>query len=289
MTPDAWLAQFMARERLPASYAAVVAEVAVPLAGRIAAAARSGGIVVGICGPQASGKSTLTAVLARLLERRGLKAAAISLDDLYLTRAERQELSRRVHPLLAVRGVPGTHDVALGVEMLRALRTPGTHERPVFEKARDDRRDRGAPFEGPADVVLFEGWCVGARAQPAEALAAPVNALEAAQDADGAWRRFVNAALAGPYQQLFGSLDLLVLLQAPSFEVVLGWRIEQERKLRERLAREGEGAGRAMSDEEVAAFIAHYERLTGWILAEMPARADVVVALDKARRPTLRA
>lgn len=289
MTPEPWLTQFMAQERLPDSYGTVVRDVALPLAERIAAAARSGGIVVGICGPQASGKSTLTAVLARLLERRGLKAAAISLDDLYLTRAERQELSRRVHPLLAVRGVPGTHDVSLGVEMLRALRTPGTHERPVFEKARDDRRDRGAPFEGPADVVLFEGWCVGARAQPAEALAAPVNALEAAQDADGAWRRFVNAALAGPYQQLFGSLDLLVLLQAPSFEVVLGWRIEQERKLRERLAREGEGAGRAMSDEEVAAFIAHYERLTGWILAEMPARADVVVALDKARRPTLRA
>ena len=289
MTPEPWLTQFMAQERLPDSYGTVVRDVALPLAERIAAAARPGGIVVGICGPQASGKSTLTAVLARLLERRGLKAAAISLDDLYLTRAERQDLAGRVHPLLAVRGVPGTHDVALGLEMLAALRRPGTHERPVFDKARDDRREHGAPFEGPADVVLFEGWCVGALAQPAELLDEPVNALEAQQDADGAWRRFVNAALAGPYQQLFGSLDLLVLLQAPSFEVVLGWRIEQERKLRERLAREGEGAGRAMSDEEVAAFIAHYERLTGWILAEMPARADVVVALDKARRPTLRA
>ncbi len=288
MTPEPWLTQFMAQERLPASYEAMVRDVAVPLADRVAAAARPGGIVVGVCGPQASGKSTLTAVLARLLEQRGLKTAAISLDDLYLTRAERQELAGQVHPLLAVRGVPGTHDVALGVEMLRALRTPGNHERPVFEKARDDRREHGAPFEGPADVVLFEGWCVGARAQPAEALAAPVNALEAQQDADGAWRRFVNAALAGPYQRLFGSLDLLVLLQAPSFEVVLGWRIEQERKLRERLAREGADAGRAMSDQEVAAFIAHYERLTDWILAEMPSRADVVVALDEARRPTLR-
>ena len=98
MTPDAWLAQFMARERLPASYAAVVAEVAVPLAGRIAAAARPGGIVVGICGSQASGKSTLTAVLAQLLEARGLRTAAISLDDLYLTRAERGDLAQRVHP-----------------------------------------------------------------------------------------------------------------------------------------------------------------------------------------------
>ena len=44
-----------------------------------------------------------------------------------------------------------------------------------------------------------------------------------------------------------------------------------------------------MSDEEVAAFIAHYERLTRWILEEMPGRADVVVALDAARRPRLQA
>lgn len=289
MTPETWLAEFMAQERLPDSYAQVVRDVAVPLADRIAAAARPGGIVVGICGPQASGKSTLTAVLARLLEARGLKAAAISLDDLYLTRAERQDLAEQAHPLLAVRGVPGTHDVALGLEMLAELRTPGLHERPVFEKARDDRREHGAPFEGPADVVLFEGWCVGARPLPAAALAAPVNGLEAQRDADGVWRSFVNAVLAGPYQQLFGALDLLVLLRAPSFEVVLGWRIEQERKLRERLAREGADASRAMSDAEVEGFIAHYERLTRWILEEMPGRADVVVALDAARRPRLQA
>lgn len=289
MTPEAWLAQFMAQERLPSSYAQVVRDVAAPLADRIAASVRPGGIVVGVCGPQASGKSTLTAVLSRLLESRGLKTAAISLDDLYLTRAERRDLAERVHPLLAVRGVPGTHDVALGAGLLAALRTAGVHERPVFEKARDDRRAHGAPFEGPADVVLFEGWCVGARSQPLEALAAPANALEAERDADGAWRSFVNTALAGPYQQLFGTLDLLVLLQAPSFEVVLSWRIEQERKLRERLAREGADASRAMSDAQVAEFIAHYERLTRWILEEMPERADLVVALDAARRPTLRA
>lgn len=284
---DAWLTQFMATERLPERYAQVVRDVALPLADRIAAARRPGGIVVGICGAQASGKSTLTAMLRRLLEERGLKVALFSLDDLYLTRAERQVLAREVHPLLAVRGVPGTHDVALGEKLLSELRRPGPHEAPVFDKARDDRRAAGASFEGPADVVLFEGWCVGAAPQPPEALAAPVNALEAEGDPDGAWRRHVNAALAGPYRALFGALDLLILLQAPSFEVVLDWRIEQERKLRERLAREGDDASRVMSDAQVAAFIAHYERLTRWILEEMPGRADIVVALDAERRPTL--
>lgn len=287
MTTDAWLTRFMATERLPESYAQVVRDVALPLADRIAAARRPGGIVVGICGAQASGKSTLTAVLRRLLEERGLKVALFSLDDLYLTRAERQSLAQEEHPLLAVRGVPGTHAVGLGVRLLAELRRPGAHELPVFDKARDDRREAGAAFEGPADVVLFEGWCVGAAPQAPEALAAPVNALEAERDPDGTWRRYANAALAGPYRELFGGLDLLILLQAPSFEVVLDWRIEQERKLRERLAREGGDASRVMSDAQVEAFIAHYERLTRWILEEMPGRADIVVALDAARRPTL--
>ena len=281
---EAWLDRFLAAERLPPAYGRVVEEVAVPLADRIAAAVRPGGIVAGVCGPQASGKSTLTAVVRRLLEARGLKAAVLSLDDLYLTHEERRALSRRVHPLLAVRGVPGTHDVALGLDLLRDLRQPGAVHPPAFDKASDDRRT-GPIVEGPVDVVLFEGWCVGARPQAPAALAEPVNALEREQDPDGAWRTYVNQALAGPYQALFGGLDLLVLLQAPGFEVVLDWRVEQERKLRERLAREGGEACRVMSDAEVGVFIAHYERLTRWILQEMPDRADVTVALDAARQP----
>lgn len=281
---DAWLEGFLAAERLPPAYGRVVEQVAVPLAGKIAAAVRPGGIVVGVCGPQASGKSTLTAVVRRLLEARGLKVALISLDDLYLTHDQRQALSREVHPLLAVRGVPGTHDVALGISLLRDLRAPGSVSLPAFDKARDDRKP-GPVIEGPVDVVLFEGWCVGARPQNPAALAKPINALEREKDPDGVWRAYANAALAGPYQALFGALDLLILLQAPGFEVVLDWRIEQERKLRERLAREGGDASRVMSDAQVDAFIRHYERLTRWILEEMPDRADVVVALDRSRQP----
>ncbi len=283
-----WLAGFLAAERLPASYAQTIEAVALPLTRRIAAeaAARPGGLVVGVCGAQASGKSTLTAVVKRLLESAGLKVALFSLDDIYLTRAERQSLARDVHPLLATRGVPGTHDVAWGQALLTDLRRPGQTLLPAFDKASDDRQP-GAMFEGPADVVLFEGWCVGAAPQEPAALAAPVNALERDHDPDGVWRTYANTALAGPYRDLFSKLGLLVLLQAPGFEVVRDWRIEQERKLRERLAREGGDASRVMSDDQVADFIAHYERLTCWILEEMPRRADIVVRLDKQRRASL--
>ncbi|MBW8860733.1 MAG: kinase, partial [Caulobacter sp.] len=55
----------------------------------------------------------------------------------------------------------------------------------------------------------------------------------------------------------------------------------QEAKLRRRLAATGRGG--AMSDDEVAVFVQHYERLTRHIAREAPARADLVVALDNRR------
>jgi D-glycerate 3-kinase len=173
--------------------------------------------------------------------------------------------------------------------VLDGLAGEGETALPRFDKAMDDR----APVEawpvvaGPVDVVLFEGWCVGARSQPAQAqaLAAPLNALERERDPDGAWRAHVNAALAGPYRALFARLDLLVLFTAPDFETVLTWRREQEAKLRNRLAATGQGG--AMTNDEIAVFVQHYERLTRHIAREMPARADVVVALDKDRRSSI--
>jgi D-glycerate 3-kinase len=286
MIDPTWLSAFLREENLPAEFVVEVERLHAPLAARIAAVAMGPAFVVGICGPQGSGKSTTVRVVAALLEARGLTVAVLSLDDLYLPRADREALARDVHPLLRTRGVPGTHDVALGLALLDGLAREGATALPRFDKASDDR----APAEtwpivaGPVDVVLFEGWCVGARPEPPEALAAPVNALERERDADGTWRAYVNAAVAGPYRGLFARLDLLVLFTAPDFDTVLTWRREQEAKLRLRLAQAGQGTDRAMTDQEVAVFVQHYERLTRHIAREATARADLVVALDRDRR-----
>lgn len=282
-----WLHAFREAEALPERFDEMVERLHRPLAEKIAAEAKAAGRCwfVGVCGTQASGKSTLCAVVARLLEERGLKAAVVSIDDLYLTREEREALAHTVHSLLVTRGVPGTHDVGLGMRLLDDLARPGTVRLPRFEKARDTRRppDEWDAFEGPADVVLFEGWCVGARPQDQAALAQPVNALERDEDPDGAWRAHANAQLAGPYQQLFGRLDRLVMLQALGFETVLDWRREQEGKLRARLAAGGGDLARTMDEAALVRFIAHYERLTRHILSEMPARADALARLGPAR------
>ena len=238
--------------------------------------------IIGLCGPQGSGKSTIVAATKRLLEGRGVNTVALSLDDFYLTRDARQRLAREVHPLLATRGPPGTHDVALAGAVLEQLRLNGKVALPRFDKAADNRAPRGSweTIASPVDVVLIEGWCLGAVAQGAGALREPVNDLEREEDSKGIWRGYVNEQLDGPYQALFARIHDLVLLEAPSFEAVKAWRTEQERKLRSR-----NGAAAGMSDEEVARFVAHYERLTRWILAEMPSRADWTITLDEDRRP----
>jgi D-glycerate 3-kinase len=246
-------------------------------------------LAVGLCGSQGSGKSTMVPILQQLLEERGLVTATLSLDDFYLPLAAREELGRTVHPLLKTRGVPGTHDVPLALRVLDAMRKKGTVAVPSFDKARDDRRSEHewVRIQAPVHVVLFEGWCVGAVPQSAEALSEPVNALERDEDATGVWRRYVNRALGEDYQRLFGELDMLILLAAPGFDVVHRWRLQQEDELREKVAAEGGDTSRLMTGRQLERFISHYERLTRHILAEMPARADVVVRLDAARRKTI--
>lgn len=237
-------------------------------------------LVVGLCGAQGSGKSTLVQALTARIAR----SEALSLDDLYLTRARREALAFDIHPLLRTRGVPGTHDVALGLSVFDSFDRGEAARLPRFDKASDDRRPENAWPILPADtrILLFEGWCVGAVAEAEAALIDAVNALEREHDRERTWRRYVNAMLAGPYRMLFDRVDLLVLLAAPDWDVVLKWRLEQERALR----RDHAGDRGVMNDAEVAVFVSHYERLTRHILSEMPDRADIVVELDQDRRWT---
>lgn len=233
-------------------------------------------LIAGICGAQGIGKSTIAAELTAGLNTAGISAATLSLDDLYLGKAARTTLARDVHPLLRTRGVPGTHDIALGLTLFGALDRGEAVRLPRFDKASDDRcAETGwAPIDPSLQVLLFEGWCVGALPQASAALAEPVNALEREADADGRWRRYVNAQLEDGYQALFARLDLLILLAAPGFAAVLDWRREQEAQLRQH--RSGPDI---MSDGALRRFVEHYERLTRHILNEMPGRADLTIQL----------
>ncbi len=228
--------------------------------------------LVGVSGAQGSGKSTVCALLEATNRPR---FAWFSLDDVYLTREEREERARlQERAVFAVRGPPGTHDLTLAGGLIarlgKALKTP----LPRFDKARDDREpeEKWPVFKGPAEAVLIDGWCLGALAS--EDIDDPMNAIEA-EDGDCYWRQSVSTALAGRYAAFFHAFDAIVYLQAPNWEIVRRWRGEQEEQT----------LGRTLTREEHAAldrFIMHYERVTRDMLA---GRHSVgwVAHLDEAR------
>jgi D-glycerate 3-kinase len=239
--------------------------------------------LVGLSGLQASGKSTLAAQLAAAARERGIATELLALDDFYLGRRDRAALAREVHPLLATRGVPGTHDVALLGATVQALRNASSRTParvPRFDKGSDTRLppSRWPRVTSPPRLIVLEGWCIGVPAEPRRALARPVNVLERVEDADARWRTWVNARLAGDYAALRRGLDALIVLRAPSFAIVSRWRDEPERLLRSR------GAPRAMSRAALRRFLMHYERLSRHALRTLPALADIVVTLDAKRR-----
>ncbi|MFC4728076.1 kinase [Coralloluteibacterium thermophilus] len=233
--------------------------------------------VIGVSGLQGTGKSTLAAQLSQAGAARGLCVATLSIDDVYLDRPERERLAAEVHPLLATRGPPGTHDLALAADVLDGLRASATPPAiPRFDKLRDRRLPASAWTRLPArpDVVVFEGWFLGTPPEPPEALGPPVNALERDEDPDGRWRRYCNAALAR-YQPLWRRIDRLVFLAPPGFEVVPRWRMQQERAL----AAADPGA-RPMDEAALLRFVQHYERVSRQALRTLPALADRVIRID---------
>jgi D-glycerate 3-kinase len=289
LTPD--ISRTLSRLRIdPAALLPAVEQVYLPLAAWVAARKGPGALVLGISGGQGSGKSTLTEFLGVILERGfGLRVAALSLDDIYLTRVERERLAGAVHPLLMTRGVPGTHDVALGIRVIDALRRAGPGDTvpiPSFDKATDDRRpERAWPrHTGRADVIMLEGWCLGALPEEDAALREPINQLEATEDKGGRWRRYVNDRLRGEYRDLWAQLDVIVMLEVPGMDRVFEWRWLQERKLAESHATTGAPGTRIMDEAGVRRFVMYYERTTRHLLAEMPGRADVVLHVNQAHQ-----
>ena len=246
-------------------------------------------LFIGINGAQGTGKSTLAKLFKLCCTEAGFKVVVLSIDDFYLSKAARAQLAETVHPLLVTRGVPGTHDVEQLKSCLSQLldSQTGTVKIPRFDKAADNPapEDHWATVTLPVDLIILEGWFIGLGPEPCEHLVSPVNHLEATEDGDGSWRNFVNNSLRSDFADLFGRLDSLLMLQAPSFEQVFTWRSLQEEKLkRHRAARVDADMSGVMSPEEIGRFIQHFERLTRHALNTLPSKADWVFHLDSQHR-----
>ena len=243
-------------------------------------------ILVALNGCQGSGKSTLADFLATyLFSILGDGVEVLSLDDFYLGHEARLQLARDIHPLLATRGVPGTHDIAFLNETLDRLiderKSNGTLI-PRFDKSIDDRRPKAhwPAVDQRLDIILLEGWCLGAEPVDVVHLSDPINDLEKTEDTDARWRKYVNQQLRIHYLPVFSRFDTWIMLKAPSFKSVFSWRLEQEQKLVFSKTAEG---GSLMNSKQLLRFIQHYERITVDCLARLPEKVDFLYNLDEDR------
>ncbi len=241
-------------------------------------------LFIGINGCQGSGKSTLVSFLVEYLSRtHQFNAVNISLDDYYLSREKRNELAKTEHPLLATRGVPGTHDIDALRKCLMQLALGKEVRIPKFNKAIDDLYPEQCwtHVTNTPDIVFIEGWCWGVLSQANLLLTSPINEFEACNDKEGVWRQYVNRCLRENYEPLYQYMNKWIMLKAPSFEHVLEWRWQQEQSLLK--AYDDKKPNLIMNKAQLAHFIAYFQRLTEHSLLSLPKRCDLVFELNNNR------
>ena len=237
-------------------------------------------ILVGLSGGQGSGKTTIAKILKIILKQKyNLEVVCFSIDDFYKTLDKRKKKSKKNHPLFLTRGVPGTHDVLLLKKSLTNLKKKSFKSFfiPRFDKSTDDRypRSKWVKIRKKPDIVIFEGWCVGAKHQKDKQLKKPINKLEKKLDMKLKWRKQVNNELKSSYKEIFNLINKLIFLQVPSFNYVYKWRLLQEKKLK--LKKFG---NKIMTKDQIKNFIMFYERITKQMIKDLNLKANIVVKID---------
>ena len=215
--------------------------------------------IIGLSGPQGVGKTT---ALKTLNKKTDLRIATLGIDDFYLTKAERNDLAKNVSPLYRTRGPAGTHDIRLIEKTLNSLMTSTANTRTAFvsfNKVTDERRPKEEwfIFEGRPDVIILEGWLIGAIAPNDFSSSAPLNEIERS-DEGSLWRQYQQNQLNGSYSILWQSFSACIHIKGPDFDTIFDWRKEQE-------ANNLQVNEDNISDKKIQwlkVFVQHYQRLT---------------------------
>ena len=238
---------------------------------------------VGLAGGQGTGKTTISSLIEIILTKNfKLNVFRISIDDFYKTRKERINLSKKIHPMLLTRGVPGTHDINLMLNFFKKVKSKKFKRLrlPTFNKAIDDRFNKKYWYiiKNKPDVVIFEGWCVGAKSEKNITLKKTINSMEKTKDQKKIWRKYVNQQLKLKYKNLYSQLNCLIFLKAKNFSLLQKWRLKQERKLW--LKSKKNFNLKIMSKGDVINFMQTYQRITENMFKNMPKYASIILNLN---------
>ena len=240
-------------------------------------------LILGLSGGQGIGKTTISSIITLILKKYfKLNIFKISIDDFYKTRKERFLLSKKIHSLLMTRGVPGTHDINIMLNFFKRVKKNNfkSLKLPKFDKAIDDRCKKSSWYtiKKRPDIIIFEGWCVGARSQKNSILKKPVNSLEKSNDQNLFWRKYVNDQLKKKYKKLFSYLDCLLYMKAKNFSLLQKWRLKQEKKLW--IKSKNKKNLKLMSKGDVINFMQTYQRITQNMFEDAPKYVSIIIKLN---------
>ena len=239
-------------------------------------------LILGLSGSQGSGKTTVTGILQIILKKFFKKNIyIISIDDFYKTLRDRNRMSQQKHSLFKTRGVPGTHDINLIKNFFISVKRKKFKKikLPKFNKAIDDRSKKNYwhNINKRPEIIILEGWCVGAKPQINSSLRKPVNILEKYEDKDLIWRKYANEKLKKEYKEVFAMIDYFIFMKVPNFKIVFKWRLLQESKLRKKLHYKK----KIMTYSAIKRFIMFYQRITLQMLKDLSKSASIVLLLKK--------
>ena len=240
-------------------------------------------LIIGLAGGQGTGKTTIASIISLILKKYfKLKVFKISIDDFYKTRNERKKISKSIHPLLMIRGVPGTHDYKIIYEFFKKIKNKkiAKFRLPKFDKSKDERYNKKFWYkiDSKPDVIIFEGWCVGAKSQKNSKLIKSINSLEKISDQNFVWRKYVNLQLKKNYKNLFKQIDEIIYLKANNFKILQKWRIKQEKTLW--LKSKNKRSLRIMNRSDIINFMQTYQRITQNMFKDAPKYASIVIKLN---------
>ena len=239
-------------------------------------------LFLGLSGGQGSGKTTVTGILKIILKKFFKREIQVSsIDDFYKTLKDRNHMSYKIHNLFKTRGVPGTHDINLLKKFLYNLKKIDLKKfkSPKFDKSIDDRfkKKYWNNIKRKPEIVILEGWCIGAKPQSNTLIKKPINILEKQEDKNLIWRKYVNEKLKREYKNLFAKIDHFIFIKIPNFKMVFKWRLLQERKLRKK----SYSNKKIMNYKEIKRFIMFYQRITLQMIKDLSKSASVVMFMKK--------
>ena len=239
-------------------------------------------LILGLSGSQGSGKTMVTGILQIILKKFFKKNIyIISIDDFYKTLRDRNRMSQQKHSLFKTRGVPGTHDINLIKNFFISAKRKKFKKikLPKFNKSIDDRSKKNYwhNINKRPEIIILEGWCVGAKPQIISSLRKPVNILERHEDKDLIWRKYANEKLKKEYKEVFAMIDYFIFMKVPNFKVVFKWRLLQESKLRKKLHYKK----KIMTYSAIKRFIMFYQRITLQMMKDLSKSASIVLLLKK--------